>query len=154
MRKKTCGDWRTSPTGNRIRAWFEAGGVGSAKQVGEACHTNQENARKLMNQMHEARAIHVCRWEYPWTSDGLPSGAPRRVYAWGNRFDAKRPEKRTKASYCRSYRRRVKGMFGAETGRAIFLAMKLKRSVAVVGGITVYRRGEGINREAASRFAE
>lgn len=144
------GSWDTSPAGLRIREWLEAGNAGTVRAIADACHTHTVNARDYLNQMHSDGCVHVSGWERANPFGGGPVG---KVWAWGVSPDAPRPERRTKAVSSRASRTRIKELFGDEVGRAILTAIARKRSSVVVGGVTVYRRGEGIKRDAAARIA-
>lgn len=65
-------------------------GPATAYDLADTLGLTVRNTRPYLRMMHADKEIHVCDYERK------PQGPPRKVYAFGNRPDAKQPRGRRK----------------------------------------------------------
>ncbi len=105
--------------------------------------TRNNQNRRHINALHADGLIHICRWQC------LPATRPTPVFAIGKRCDAPKPETRSRSDINRIAAERRVEKLGIEAKRAIDRARKAGANALVVAGMTIWRRGEGVNFVAA-----
>lgn len=144
------GSWVTSPASLRIQAWLQANRRGgTVAEIAAATHTCHVNAALWIRQMHAAGVIRVGAWRQQHGNGGPMA----KVWAWGSGVDAPKPAPASKAEIGRRRREKLAKLFGKDIARTILSAEVMKRSVVVVDGVPVYRRGVGVDLSAAKRLA-
>lgn len=111
-----------------------------------AVHCSRDNAKKIFNTLHEAEIVRVAQWRR------TPSAYQAAYTMACGKPDAEKPARYTDVEKSRRRRMKLKEMFGAQAWR-VFQSRNHGGVGAIVrDGVTLYRRGQGVNEEAARRL--
>lgn len=98
---------------------------------------------RYLHALHEEGLIHIARYEIK------PATRPAAVFAWGAGKDAQPPAVKSRADIQHESHQRHIARVGVEAWRAYRRAYKAGANALIVGGMPIWRKGEGINIEAA-----
>lgn len=114
------------------------------KQACELLHltVNSKNWRYL-HALHEEGLVHIACYEIK------PATRPAAVFTWGPGKDAQPPAVKSRARISHESRQRHIAKVGKDAWRAYRRSYKAGANALVVGGMPIWRKGEGINVAAA-----
>lgn len=105
--------------------------------------TRNNNNKRHLKALHADRMVHINHWRHNRATRPVP------VFAIGAKPDAPRPDLVPRQQINAESQRRYREKVGVTAIRAIRRAYKAGASALVVQGVTVWRKYQGINIQAA-----
>jgi len=112
--------------------------------LAKSVHADRSSVTRYIRALHQAGIIRIASWD----TDGIGDYDRRWVMADG-KADARRPATPTNADRTKKRRDKIRALFGKDAHRVLQSRRFGGRDIIVRDGMTLYRRGVGVDYAAA-----
>lgn len=112
--------------------------------LSKSVHADRSSVTRYIRALHQAGIIRIASWD----TEGIGDYDRRWVMADG-KPDAPRPATPTNADRTKKRRDKIRALFGKDAHRVLQSRRFGGRDIVVRDGVTLYRRGVGVNYAAA-----